>query len=91
MASQFVDDIMGLVTSRNPGEPEFHQAVLEVVESIEPVMAKHPELTKARIVERLVEPDRQIMFRVPWVDDKGRVQVNRMTHRRLAALAESES
>ncbi|MGB2824557.1 MAG: NADP-specific glutamate dehydrogenase [Phycisphaerae bacterium] len=77
MASQFVDDIMGLVTSRNPGEPEFHQAVLEVVESIEPVMAKHPELTKARIVERLVEPDRQIMFRVPWVDDKGRVQVNR--------------
>jgi len=77
MASQFVEDIMALVTARNPGEVEFHQAVFEVVESIEPVIEKHPELVKARIVERLVEPDRQIMFRVPWVDDKGEVQVNR--------------
>ncbi len=77
MPSQFVDDIMGLVTSRNPGEREFHQAVLEVVESIEPVIAKHPELTKAKIVQRIVEPDRQIMFRVPWVDDRGEVHVNR--------------
>jgi glutamate dehydrogenase (NADP+) len=77
MPSAFVDDIMALVTSRNPGEPEFHQAVLEVVQSIEPVIARHAELTKARIVQRMVEPDRQILFRVPWVDDRGEVQVNR--------------
>jgi len=68
---------MGLVTSRNPGEREFHQAVLEVVESIEPVITKHAELAEAKIVERIVEPERQIMFRVPWVNDKGQVQVNR--------------
>ncbi len=77
MASQFVDNIMGLVTSRNPGEREFHQAVLEVVESIEPVIAKHTEFADAKIVERIVEPERQIMFRVPWVNDQGEVQVNR--------------
>ncbi len=77
MASQFSDNIMGLVTSRNPGESEFHQAVLEVVESIEPVIAKNPEFTKAKIVERIVEPERQIMFRVPWVNDAGDAQVNR--------------
>jgi glutamate dehydrogenase (NADP+) len=77
MASQFVDDIMAMVTSRNPGETEFHQAVQEVIESIEPVMARHPELVKARLVERIVEPERQVMFRVPWVDDGGLVQVNR--------------
>ena len=77
MASQFVDDMMASVTARNPGETEFHQAVLEVVESIVPVIEKHPEFTAEKIVERLVEPDRQIMFRVPWVDDRGEVQVNR--------------
>lgn len=77
MPSQFVQDIMGTVTFRNPGEPEFHQAVREVVESIEPVVARHPEFIKMRIVERMVEPERQLMFRVPWVDDAGQVQVNR--------------
>jgi len=77
MPSAFVDDIMALVTSRNPGEPEFHQAVLEVVQSIEPVIARHAEFTKARVVQRMLEPDRQILFRVPWVDDRGEVQVNR--------------
>lgn len=62
---------------RNPGELEFHQAVKEVLESLEPVAAKHPEYVKAGIFDRFVEPERQIMFRVPWVDDKGNVQVNR--------------
>ena len=77
MPSQFVQDIMGVVTFRNPGEPEFHQAVQEVVESIAPIVVKHPEFMKMRIVERIVEPERQLMFRVPWVDDAGEVQVTR--------------
>lgn len=62
---------------KNKGETEFHQAVQEVIESIAPVLEKHPELVKLKIVDRIVEPDRVIMFRVPWVDDKGEVQVNR--------------
>ncbi|GAA0486595.1 NADP-specific glutamate dehydrogenase [Streptomyces olivaceiscleroticus] len=62
---------------RNPGEPEFHQAALEVLETLDPVLDARPELADARILERLVEPERQIMFRVPWLDDRGRVQVNR--------------
>ena len=65
------------VLARNPNQPEFHQAVYEVLQTLEPVMEKHPEWVKAGIVERLVEPERQIMFRVPWVDDQGNVQVNR--------------
>ncbi len=65
------------VVKRNPGEPEFHQAVKEVLESLEPVAEKHPEYVKAGIFDRIVEPERQIMFRVPWVDDSGKVHVNR--------------
>ncbi len=65
------------VVKRNPGETEFHQAVMEVLESLEPVAEKYPEFVKAGIFERFVEPERQIMFRVPWVDDAGKVQVNR--------------
>jgi len=65
------------VVKRNPGETEFHQAVQEVLESLEPVALKYPEFVKAGIFERFVEPERQIMFRVPWVDDAGKVQVNR--------------
>lgn len=77
MSSTFVDSIMATVSARNPAEPEFLQAVKEVVESIEPVIQKRPEMAKLKIVERIVEPERQIMFRVPWVDDQGNVQVNR--------------
>jgi len=77
MSRQFVDHILELVTARNPGEVEFHQAVREVAESVAPVIDANPELAKARIMERLVEPERQIMFRVPWMDDKGEIQVNR--------------
>ncbi|MBE0565989.1 MAG: NADP-specific glutamate dehydrogenase [Krumholzibacteria bacterium] len=65
------------VIARNPAEPEFHQAVHEVVESVWPVIEKRPEYRKARILERMVEPERVVSFRVPWVDDKGEVQVNR--------------
>lgn len=77
MGSAFVDGIMATVTARNPAEPEFLQAVTEVVESIEPVIQKRPEMAKLKIVERIVEPERQIIFRVPWVDDQGNVQINR--------------
>lgn len=68
---------MDSVLARNPNQPEFHQAVQEVLETLEPVLEKHPEWVKAGIMDRLVEPERQIMFRVPWVDDNGNVQVNR--------------
>ncbi|MHC4981838.1 MAG: NADP-specific glutamate dehydrogenase [Planctomycetota bacterium] len=77
MSNQLVEDIMGLVTSRNRGESEFHQAVREVVESVAMVVDSRPELREAKILERMVEPERQIIFRVPWVDDDGRVQINR--------------
>jgi glutamate dehydrogenase (NADP+) len=75
--SNFVDAIMANVKAKNPAQPEFHQAVQEVVESLEPVIEKHPEYREARILERIIEPERVIMFRVPWVDDKGTVHVNR--------------
>ncbi len=73
----YVDSIMELVIKRNPAEPEFHQAVKEVLDSIQPVFARRPEYEKNRILERLTEPERTIMFRVPWTDDKNRIQVNR--------------
>lgn len=72
-----VEEFMNKVIARNPGEKEFHQAVREVVESIQPVLKKHPEYDTAKILERLVEPERQILFRVPWMDDNGEIQVNR--------------
>ncbi|MFH0863285.1 MAG: NADP-specific glutamate dehydrogenase [Candidatus Altiarchaeota archaeon] len=65
------------ILKKNPGEPEFHQAVTEVYESLQPVFDKHPEYVDAKIFERMAEPERAIMFRVPWVDDQGKVQVNR--------------
>jgi glutamate dehydrogenase (NADP+) len=65
------------VLQRNPGEIEFHQAVFEVLESLGPVVAKHPQYADAAIIRRLCEPERQIIFRVPWVDDSGEVQMNR--------------
>lgn len=76
-AKKVVSEIMDQVIKRNPNEPEFHQAVLEVLESLEPAIEKHPEFVSAGILERIVEPERQIIFRVPWVDDKGQIQVNR--------------
>jgi glutamate dehydrogenase (NADP+) len=75
--SHAIDAFMEGVIAKNPEQKEFHQAVREVVESLWPVLEKRPEYRKARILERIVEPERVIMFRVPWLDDKGEVQVNR--------------
>jgi glutamate dehydrogenase (NADP+) len=74
---QRLEAVYGDVIRRNPGEPEFHQAVLEVFESLGPVLDRHPEYTEAAVLARLCEPERQIIFRVPWVDDAGRIQINR--------------
>jgi glutamate dehydrogenase (NADP+) len=68
---------MAAIKAKNPAEPEFHQAVHEVVESLWPVLEKRPHYRKAKILERICEPERVLLFRVPWVDDKGEVQVNR--------------
>ena len=75
--SEYLNDLMARVVARNAGEPEFHQAVREVLESLEPVIARHPEYVESGVLERLVEPERIIKFRVPWVNDAGRVVVNR--------------
>lgn len=72
-----VQPVFDTVLARSPHEPEFHQAVHEVLHSIAPVLERHPEYVDGGILERLVEPERQIMFRVPWVDDAGKLQVNR--------------
>jgi glutamate dehydrogenase (NADP+) len=72
-----LDRLMADITARNPGEPEFHQAVREVATSVERVLERHPAYMDARILERIVEPERVIIFRVPWVDDRGQIRVNR--------------
>jgi glutamate dehydrogenase (NADP+) len=72
-----IKELIEKTKAKNPGEPEFHQAVKEVLETLEPTVKKHPEFVKAKIYERIVEPDRAILFRVPWVDDKGEVHVNK--------------
>ena len=74
---EYIDRVMQTVIDRNPNEPEFHQAVREVLNSLKPVIEKHPEYEKNAILERIVEPDRLITFKVPWVDDKGEYHVNR--------------
>ena len=76
-AHEYVAGLMTRVINKNPGEKEFHQAVKEVLETLTPVLEKHPEYIKAKILDRLVEPERAITFRVPWQDDKGEYQVNR--------------
>ncbi|MGA2643397.1 MAG: NADP-specific glutamate dehydrogenase [Candidatus Sulfotelmatobacter sp.] len=73
----YIEDVMISVKAKNPAEPEFHQAVREVFDSLRLVLAKHPEYQSNRILDRVVEPERVLMFRVPWVDDQGAVQVNR--------------
>jgi len=75
--SAYVESLMEDVVARNPGESEFHQAVREVAESVELVLDRHPTYREAKILERIVEPERVIMFRVPWVDDRGDIHVNR--------------
>ena len=75
--SEVTEKVYEQVVARNRGEAEFHQAVREVLDSLDPVLEKHPEYADAGLLERMVEPERQIMFRVPWVDDAGQVQVKR--------------
>src|SRR5438132_7784584 len=75
--SQYVDALMAEVEAKNPGEPEFHQAVREVADSIELVMERRQRYREEKLLERLVEPERVVMFRVPWVDDHGDIQINR--------------
>src|SRR3954453_14770839 len=75
--SNYVSALMSDVKAKNPAEPEFHQAVQEVVESLTLVLDQHPEYRKAKIIERIIEPERVIMFRVPWQDDSGELHVNR--------------
>src|SRR3982074_1725816 len=72
-----VSALMAEVRAKTPAEPEFHQAVQEVVESLGLVLDQHPEYRKAKIIERIIEPERVIMFRVPWQDDQGELHVNR--------------
>ncbi|MEO7130465.1 MAG: NADP-specific glutamate dehydrogenase [Dermatophilaceae bacterium] len=72
-----LQDIYEVVLRRNPGEQEFHQAVLEVFESLAPVVRKHPEYAESKVLERLCEPERQVIFRVPWVNDAGGTEINR--------------
>ncbi len=77
MKNQYLIGVLETVKKRNAGEPEFIQAVTEVLETLEPVIDARPDLVEAGVLDRLVEPERQIIFRVPWVDDNGKVQVNR--------------
>jgi glutamate dehydrogenase (NADP+) len=72
-----IQEVIDMVLEKDAGQPEFHQAVREVMTTLEPTVAKHPEFVKAKIYHRIVIPDRVVMFRVPWVDDRGEVQVNR--------------
>jgi glutamate dehydrogenase (NADP+) len=76
-AQTVIFDVIEKVKIKDANQPEFHQAVEEVLTTLEPTVAKHPEFVKAKIYERIVIPDRVILFRVPWVDDNGEVQVNR--------------
>src|SRR5205823_13140375 len=75
--SSYVDALMDDVVRKNPGEPEFHQAVREVAESVDLVLQRHPEYADTKVFERMIDPERVIMFRVPWVDDHGEIQINR--------------
>ncbi len=77
ISNPYLNDLMQSVMKKNPNEPEFFQAVYEFLSSIEPALATHPELIEKQVLERIVEPERQIMFRVAWVDDNGKIQVNR--------------
>jgi glutamate dehydrogenase (NADP+) len=75
--SEYINKLLAQVKAKNPAEPEFHQAVQEVAESLDVVLERHPEYRSAKILERMVEPERTITFRVPWMDDQGEVHINR--------------
>jgi glutamate dehydrogenase (NADP+) len=75
--SDYINKIIALAKTKNPNETEFHQAVEEVCESLEPVFKRHPEYITAKILERMIEPERIVIFRVPWMDDQGEIHINR--------------
>ena len=77
LAQQYVDNFMTQLIARNPNEPEFHQAVREVAESLAPYIVSDPVLQKMKILERIAEPERVVIFRVPWLNDKGEIEINR--------------
>lgn len=77
MKNEQLQAIFDEIIRRNPGEPEFHQATREVLDSLDPVVTKHPEYLESKIIQRIAEPERQIIFRVPWTDDQGNVHINR--------------
>src|SRR5215813_4482551 len=77
ISGDYIQQVMTQVRAKNPAEPEFHQAVQEVFDSLRLVLQRHPEYREVKILERIVEPERVIMFRVPWFDDQGKIQVNR--------------
>jgi glutamate dehydrogenase (NADP+) len=77
VSGDYIEQVMAQVKAKNPAEPEFHQAVQEVFDSLRLVLQRHPEYREARILERIVEPERVLMFRVPWFDDQNKIQVNR--------------
>ncbi len=76
-AQKYADAFMAELIAKNPGETEFHQAVKEVLESVAPYIVEHPYLMDLKVLERIVEPERVLIFRVPWLNDEGEVQVNR--------------
>ncbi|MFX0189100.1 MAG: NADP-specific glutamate dehydrogenase, partial [Candidatus Hodarchaeota archaeon] len=75
--SEYAKKVYDNVVNKNPGQYEFHQAVKEVIESLVPLFEKNPGYEKIKILERITEPERQVIFRVPWVDDNNEIQVNR--------------
>ncbi|OLS19410.1 MAG: NAD-specific glutamate dehydrogenase, partial [Candidatus Heimdallarchaeota archaeon LC_3] len=77
LLGKLTEPIYENTVQKNPGEKEFHQAVREVLDALEPLVEKYPEYLKHKVIERIIEPERVIMFRVPWVDDRGEVQLNK--------------
>src|SRR5246127_794727 len=77
VSGDYIEQVMAQVKAKNPAEPEFHQAGQEVFDSMRRVLQRHPEYREAKILERIVEPERVMMFRVPWFDDQGKIQINR--------------
>jgi glutamate dehydrogenase (NADP+) len=75
--SNYVNDLLSEIKMKNPNEPEYHQAVQEFVESVAVVLDRHPEYRSSKILERILEPDRIISFRVAWVDDQGEIRINK--------------
>src|SRR4029077_4986170 len=77
ISGDYIEQVMAQVKAKNPAEPEFHQAVQEVFDSLRLALQRHPEYREGKILERIVEPERVMMFRVPWFDDQGKIQINR--------------